>query len=103
MIMFALEVEGRLQALGSRLRAARLRRNESQQVFAARIGISIPTYAKMEHGDPSVSMGQWAVVLDILGRAEELELLLAPPENLFAKYEQSKPLRRQRASRKEDR
>ena len=93
--------EDRLKALGERLRAARLQRNETQQVFAARIGVSIPTYGKMEHGDPGVQIGQWAVALDLLGQIDALDHWLAPPEDLFAKYEQSQKSRRQRASRKD--
>ena len=95
------QTNDRLKSLGARLREERLRRNETQQVFASRIGVSIPTYYKMEHGDPSVQMGQWAVALDILGHIGDLDLLLAPTEDLFAKYEQSKVPKRQRASRKE--
>lgn len=95
------DMNAKLKTLGARLREERLRRNETQQIFSARIGVSIPTYHKMENGDPSVSMGQWAVVLDILGHAEDLDRLLAPTEDLFVKYEQSKRPRRQRASRKE--
>ena len=95
------DTNDRLKSLGARLRAERLRRNETQQVFASRIGVSIPSYYKMEHGDPSVPIGQWAVALDILGRVEDFDHLLAPTEDLFAKYEQSKTPKRQRASRKE--
>lgn len=93
-------VEDNLKALGARLRAERLRRNESQQVFAARIGVSIPTLYKMEAGEPKVQLGYWAVALDVLGRVEEFKALLAPSEDLFAKYEQTRQPVRQRAPRK---
>lgn len=93
-------IAGSLQALGNRLREERLRRNESQQILAARIGVSRPTLCKMEAGDPTVQLGFWAAALDILGRAEEFEALLAPPEDLFAKYEQTLKPVRQRAPRK---
>jgi DNA-binding XRE family transcriptional regulator len=95
------DTNNRLKSLGVRLREERLRRNETQQMFASRIGVSIPTYYKMEHGDPSVQIGQWAVALDILGHVGDLDHLLTPTEDLFAKYEQSKTPKRQRASRKE--
>jgi len=45
----------KLQALGTRLREERLRRNETQALFAARVGVSVPTLRKMEAGDPSPS------------------------------------------------
>ncbi len=89
-----------LKALGARLREERLRRNESQQVFASRIGVSVPTLYKMESGDHRVQLGRWVVALEILGHAEDLDRLLAPKESLFDKYEQTQKPRRQRASRK---
>lgn len=88
-----------LKALGARLREERLRRNETQRVFAGRIGVSIPTLCKMENGDHRVQLGHWAIALEILGHAEELERLLAPQENLFEKYQRSQQPKRQRASR----
>jgi len=92
-----------LKELGARLREERLKRNESQQVFAARIGVSRPTLNKMEVGDPTVQLGFWAAALDVLGRAKEFKALLAPPEDLFAKYEQTRQPVRRRAPRKRTR
>lgn len=88
----------RLKSLGERLREERLRRNETQRIFAGRVGVSIPTLCKMENGDHRVQLSYWAIALDILGRAEELERLLAPQENLFEKYQRSQQPKRQRAS-----
>jgi len=90
----------RLSALGARLREERLRRNESQKLFACRIGVSIPTLHKMENGDHRVQLGHWAIALDVLGHLEDIDRLLMPRENLFAKYEQAQKPKRQRASRK---
>lgn len=94
------EASESLKALGERLRGERLRRNETQQMFAARIGTSVPTLLKMETGDHRVQLGFWVVALDVLGRESELNYLLAPTEDLFAKYEQAQNPRRQRASRR---
>jgi transcriptional regulator with XRE-family HTH domain len=93
-------VKDSLKALGIRLREERLRRNDTQKVFAARIGVSVPTLYKMESGDHRVQLGHWAVALDLLGHMEDLNQLLTPKENLFAKYEQTQKPKRQRASRK---
>jgi transcriptional regulator with XRE-family HTH domain len=93
-------VMGELAALGTRLKAERLQKNETQKVFAARIGVSVPTLTKMEKGDPTVSVGHWAAALRVLGRENDLQHLLAPPEDLFRRYEQQQPKSRQRASRK---
>jgi len=94
------KVSDSLKALGTRLREERLRRNEPQKVFASRIGVSVPTLYKMENGDHRVQLGHWAMALDILGHADDLDRLLMPKENLFAKYEQTQKPKRQRASRK---
>lgn len=90
-----------LHNLGLRLRAERLKRNESQATFAARIGVSVPTLRKMEGGDPTVTIGNWAAALDVLDRTKDLEVVLAEPEDLFAKYEQVKAPVRLRASKRQ--
>jgi transcriptional regulator with XRE-family HTH domain len=87
-----------LTALGSRLKDERIRRNESQALFAARIGVSIPTLYKMESGDPTVLIGHWAAVLALLGRSADLAAVLAEPEDLFARYEAQIAPKRQRAT-----
>jgi len=93
-------VGSKLKNLGSRLRAERLKRNETQAVFAARIGVSVPTLRKMESGDATVLIGYWAAALDILDRAGDVDAILAAPEDLFAKYEMINAPVRRRASRR---
>ena len=43
-----------LTKLGERLKSVRLDRNETQDRFAARMGVSVPTLRNMEKGDPAV-------------------------------------------------
>ncbi|MFT5240325.1 MAG: transcriptional regulator with XRE-family HTH domain [Kiritimatiellia bacterium] len=95
-----LRVDEKLKGLGSRLRAERLRRNDTQVIFAARLGISVPTLRKMESGDPSVLVGYWVAALNVLDRAGDLDAILAAPEDLFAKYDQVKTPLPRRASRR---
>lgn len=95
-----IQTNEKLKELGARLRNERLRRNETQAVFASRIGVSIPTLRKMESGDPGVLMGYWITALDMLGHSDDVDRILAEPEDLFAKYERATPTMRQRASRK---
>ena len=90
--------DAKLKKLGSRLRAERLKRNEAQALFAARIGVSIPTLRKMESGDSTVLIGYWAIALDLLDRAGDFDLILAEPEDLFAKYETMNSPQRKRAT-----
>jgi len=95
-----LQIDEKLRSLGSRLRAERLRRNDTQIIFSARLGISVPTLRKMESGDPGVSVGCWVAALNVLDRAGDLDAILAAPEDLFAKYDQMKQSLPRRASRR---
>ena len=56
-----------LKQLGERLRQARLARNESQELFASRIGITRQSYSKMEKGNGSVPIATWLAASNILG------------------------------------
>jgi transcriptional regulator with XRE-family HTH domain len=94
------QIDEKLGSLGSRLRAERLRRNDTQAIFSARLGISVPTLRKMESGNPNVSVGYWLAALNILDRAGDLDAILAAPEDLFAKYDQMKQSLPRRASRR---
>lgn len=64
-----------LQALGQRLKDARLRRRFSMDVVCARADISRPTLYKVEKGEPSVSIGVYIQVLRVLGLVEDLGLI----------------------------
>lgn len=90
--------EDTLKGLGERLRQARIEREEVQQLFAARIGVSRPTLSKMEAGDPGVSIGSWVRAFRLLGRTGELERLLSDEDDLFLKYEREHSPKRRRAS-----
>ena len=76
-----------LNRLGQRLRQARFVREDSQEDFAFRIGVSIPTLRKMETGSPQVSMGTWVKALDILGCISDMDKLIAPKESLAERFE----------------
>jgi transcriptional regulator with XRE-family HTH domain len=67
-----------LRLLGADIRAARRRRRLRSAIVAERARISHPTLAKVERGDPSVSLGIYATVLWVLGLLEPLERLAAP-------------------------
>lgn len=96
-MLLSLDSTAHLKALGDRLRRLRLERNETQAVFAARIGTSIPTLLRMESGDPKVQFGFWVAALDVLGRLEDLSPVLAVTD-LFERLERSSQPRRKRAS-----
>ena len=70
-------VQRQIEALGQRLRAARMRRSMTQEVMAERVGVSIPTLAKLENGDPSTSLATVLRVLTVLGLADNIDSIAA--------------------------
>lgn len=67
-----------LKRLGENLAIARVRRRESQRVWAQRLGISVPTLIRMEQGDPGVGIGIISTALWMIGRADALPELASP-------------------------
>lgn len=73
-----------LRGLGENLAIARIRRRESQRVWAKRLGISVPTLIRMERGDPGVGAGIYATALWLIGTVKGLSDLAAPTADLGA-------------------
>ena len=61
-----------IEALGQRLRLARLRRHYSAETVASRAGITRATLYRVEKGDGGVSMATYASVLRVLGLHHDL-------------------------------
>ena len=97
MINKKIDHDSLLKQLGIRLREARLARNESQELFAQRLGITRQSYSKMEKGSPQTPIGNWLAASSILGRLQGWLEVLAEQEDLFAQFEK-KSAKRQRAS-----
>ncbi len=88
-----------LEALGERLRDARLRRRFSMATVCARADISRPSLYKVEKGDPSVSIGIYVQVLRVLGLVGDLGLIAK--EDLLGRRLQDESLpQRRRAPKK---
>lgn len=60
-----------LRKLGDDLRKARIRRKLTMTVVAERAGISRETLSKIQKGNPNVSMGAYAMVMQALGMGTE--------------------------------
>lgn len=89
-----------LTRLGARLRAARIARDEPMQLFAQRIGVSVPTLRAMEQGVDTVGIKHWANALWALDRLSDLAAVLTQSASpLDLARQQSQPQRR-RASRR---
>ena len=94
-----INIETLLKQLGRRLKEARLARNESQELFAQRLGMTRQSYSRMEKGSPQTLIGNWLAASSILGRLDDWKDILAEKEDLFARYEK-KSSKRQRAGGK---
>lgn len=63
---------------------ARKRRKQSLRDWATRLNVSVPTLAKMEKGDPTVSAGVYATALWLVRRHEAMAALADPQHDLVA-------------------
>ena len=57
---------------------ARKRRGETQAQWARKLGVSQPTMARIERGDPAVAMASYVMCLWLVNQAEGLAELIAP-------------------------
>lgn len=89
-----------LQRLGENLAIGRMRRRESQRIWAGRLGVSVPTLIRMEHGDPGVGMGIYATALWLLGRTQALADLADPQYDYGALELDVREAKRRRLARK---
>jgi transcriptional regulator with XRE-family HTH domain len=69
-----------LTGVGDKLKAARLRRRYSADMVAQRAGIARDTLSRIERGDPGVSFGNYARVMQALRLEQDLNLLAADDE-----------------------
>ena len=88
-----------LSEIAERLRALRADR-ETQATFAARLGCTRQTYAKMERGDPKTPVGYWLRAATLFGMLDQWESLFEPPKSLFDLHQEQGAPRRRRARRK---
>lgn len=90
----------RAEALGERLRTARLRRRMSASEMAERADISRVTLQRLERGDPSVGMAVFLRVLSVLGLEDDIDAV-ARDDELGQRLQDVMLRRPRRASRRE--
>jgi transcriptional regulator with XRE-family HTH domain len=96
-----LPVKRALAKLGEDIRNARLRRRIPTTTMAERAFITRMTLQKVERGDPSVSLGIYAVVLFVLGLTPRLaELADVRSDELGLQLEEERLPKRIRQSKK---
>ncbi len=80
-----LPVAKALRKVGQDMSEARRRRRISTELMAERAGISRGTLAKIEKGDPTSSMGNYAAVLFVLGMVSRISDLVDANHDLIGR------------------
>ena len=86
-----------IELLGQHIAIARKRRGETQAQWARRLGVSQPTMARIERGDPSVAMASYVMCMWLVNSAMAVADVIAP-QNDHAALERE--VTRVRGSRK---
>lgn len=81
------QMQAILSQMGEQIKLARLRRCIPVEIVADRAGISRATVWKIEKGDPSVAIGNYANVLRALNGMEKDLLLIAKDDELGRKLQ----------------
>ena len=67
-----------IERLGQHIAIARKRRGETQAQWARRLGVSQPTMARIERGDPSVAMASYVMCMWLVNPAMAVADVIAP-------------------------
>ncbi len=90
-----------LLELGDNIKLARLRRKLSSEQVSERANISRPTLSAIEKGSPSVSIGLYLQVLQVLGFEKDLSSV-AKDDELGRKLQDARIVTRKRAPKRKD-
>lgn len=82
-----------MKILGKNLKRARVRRSMTQQELADRVFVSRQLIAKIEKGNPSVSLGVLANVLWCFGLQEDFSKIAYPDSDEHGKMLEERELR----------
>lgn len=96
---FSIKQKSILSRLGENIKLARLRRKLSTRSLAERSGIAISTLVNIEDGSPSVSLGNYLLVLSVL-RLEEDLLLIADKDPIGRQIQDAELVVKKRAPKK---
>lgn len=84
-----------IERLGLNITIARKRRGETQGQWATKLGVSQPTMARIERGDPSVAMASYVMCMWLINQAHGLADLVAPLQDHAALEREVLRVRRQ--------
>ena len=87
-----------IELLGQHIAIARKRRGETQAEWARRLGVSQPTMARIERGDPSVAMASYVMCMWLVNPALAVADLVAPQHDRAALEREVSRVRKPRSS-----
>ena len=73
-----------IERLAQNIVIARKRRKETQAQWAKRLGVSQPTMARIERGDPAVAMASYVMCLWLINPTASVSDLIAPSQDTMA-------------------
>ena len=91
-----------IEQLAQNIVIARKRRGESQAQWARKLGISQPTMARIERGDPSVAMASYVMCMWLINQAGGLADLIAPQNDHAALEKEVAKVRAKRKPRESE-
>ena len=89
-----------IERLAQHIVVARKRRGETQAQWARKLGVSAPTMARIERGDPSVAMASYVMCLWLIHPQMGLADLVAPENDHAALEREVAQVRQKRRPRK---
>jgi DNA-binding XRE family transcriptional regulator len=92
-----------IEQLAQNIVIARKRRGESQAQWAKKLGISQPTMARIERGDPSVAMASYVMCMWLINQAGGLAELIAPQHDHVALEKEVAKVKTKRRQKKQER
>ncbi len=97
------EVTEAIVILGERIRLARKRRNLTMEEMASRMFITRKTLARLEKGDPGVSLAVLSSALWVLGLDNDLKAIAIPEQDSVGLYHERKKIpQRVRSPRRDE-
>ena len=100
-VILTRETEFVIRKMGNRIKEARLRRNIKAEILAEHVGISKGTLSAIEKGEPTVSIGAYAAILNALDMINDFDYVAVDREGKQC-YQNSNWYHRKRASKRKE-
>ncbi len=96
------EITDSIKGIGERIRIARIRRNLTMEEMSSRMYITRKTLARLEKGEPGVSLAVLASALWVLGLDDNLKNIADPAQDTVGLFHERKKLPKRASPGKPD-